>query len=117
MNDIKKKIQEGIHDFFKENYDKITVEPKYLEFESWDQMLEEILSIFEVATWAMTEIPQWYMPVDLENSFISGNLDDEYETAVYKVNDIYFTMGDNYDDIQLKKCTTKLIEVLVWEDL
>lgn len=102
----------AVYNFFRDKCDKITNSPEYFEFESWDDMLTQIKNDFDVALWAITEIPFWAMPEEYDESIKVGY--DENDNVVFKLDDLYFTTNDDNTDITLVKPITKLVEITTW---
>ena len=109
---MKQEFCTKVYEFFKDKCDIINEDPKRLEFKDWDDMLTQIKSSFQVALWAITEIPFWYMPDEYEGSIRAGyNEDDD---IVYKLDDMYFITTQYADDVIFVKPVTKLVEVTTW---
>ena len=109
---MKQKFCTKVYEFFKDKCDKINEDPKCLEFKDWDDMLTQIKSDFQVALWAITELPFWYMPEEYEESIKAGyNEDDD---VVYKLDDICFITTQYADDVIFVKPVTKLVKVTTW---
>jgi hypothetical protein len=111
---MKQKFCTKVYEFFKDKCDKINGDPKRLGFEDWEDMLTQIKNNFNIALWAITEIPYWYMPDEYEESIRVGyNEDDD---VVYKLDDMYFITIDN-ENITFVKPVTKFVEVTTWEKI
>lgn len=135
MKNIERLLCNNMHDFVKDNIDKITDTWKYLGFADGEDMLSQIKSNVEIAIWALTELLWWgmdknYTALVFEECVVSNNnkynliadaLEDE--VTVYKLQDgentKYFKLkidGVNYKITEIKK-TKKVIEVDVWEPI
>lgn len=112
---MKQKLCIKIYEFFKDKCDKISETPKYFEFKNWEDMLTQIKNNFNIALWAITEIPYWYMPDEYFESIKAGY--DENDDLVYKVDDIYFITTQYCNDAIFVKPVTKLVEVKTWEKI
>lgn len=110
---MKNKFCLAVYNFFRDKCDKITKNPEFFEFESWDDMLTQIKNDFDVALWAITEIPFWAMSEEYDESIKVGY--DEDDNVVFKLDDLYFTTNDDNTDITLVKPITKLVEITTWE--
>ena len=109
---IKNKFCLAVYNFFRDKCDKIIETPERLSFESWDDMLTQIKNDFDVALWAITEIPYWYMPDEYFDSIQAGY--DADDNIVYKLDDLCFITNHDTSDIILVKSVTKLVEITTW---
>lgn len=108
---MKQEFCTKVYEFFKDKCGIINETPKRLGFEDWDDMLTQIKNDSQVALWAITELPFWYMPDEYEESIRVGyNEDDD---VVYKLDDIYFITTDA-ENITFVKPVTTLVEVTTW---
>ena len=109
---MRQEFRTKVYEFFKDKCNVINEDPKRLEFKDWDDMLTQIKSSFQVALWAITEIPYWYMPDEYFESIKAGY--DENDDVVYKLDDMYFITTQYCDDAIFVKPVTKLVEVKTW---
>lgn len=108
---MKQEFCTKVYEFFKDKCDVINETPKRLGFEDWDDMLTQIKSDSQVALWAITELPFWYMPDEYEESIRAGY--DENDDVVYKLDNMYFITVDG-ENITFVKPITTLVEVTTW---
>lgn len=101
----------AVYNFFRDKCYLIRhITPEECSFEDWDDMLTQIKNDFDVALWAITEIPFWYMPKEYYESIVVGR--NENDDVVFKLEDLYFITDGN--KITLVKPVTKLVEITTW---
>lgn len=104
----KKRFQNFVYNFVKEHISEVKDTYDYLGFKNEKDMLNEIKNNDEVACWAFQELMQWGLKEDYTKQFQVGNLNDIWETPVYKVFDHYFIVWDSA--LKEVKVTTKTIQ-------
>lgn len=102
-------LMDHVYNFVKSHLDELNDTPEFLGFKSKKDMLNCIKNNEEDAIWAIQELMVWGLKKDYTKELIAGNMQDEYESAVYKIDDIYFTCCGN--EFKQVKLTTKTIQV------
>lgn len=98
-----------VYNFVKSHLDELNDTPEFLGFKSIKDMLNCIKNNEEDAIWVIQELMVWGLKKDYTKELIAGNMQDEWESTVYKINDIYFTCYGN--EFKQVKLTTKTIQV------
>lgn len=105
-----KQFCEDVHNFVKEHIDEVKDSYDYLGFKDSEDMLNQILNDYDIATWAFFELMNWGLSINYLAKF-SIEVDDDY--TVYEFKGHYYKFDyDTFVEVEKK---TKLIEVAVWE--
>ena len=104
----KEQFCKDVHDFIKEHINEIQDSYSDLGFKDSEDMLNQILNDYEIATWAFTELLFWGLKENYLRKFRIYETDDYYVT---KLNNHYYLYDwNNFYEAEKK---TKVIEV--WE--